>query len=853
MFLSFRTRQSLGHQFSRSVFSTILSGCIALAFAGQIVSAQDYQATAPVGFQGSGAAMKMVTPGVAPTDVDGDGWDDLWLNLYGRVIDLKGDPRGDYDEDGVSNFQEMRDFTNPLEKDRDPKQAVAVGSAAVRRQAAINAARVEPLKNAAGKAARLGEKMAESEQASRALSVKLAKAQADERAQAVIKAKAAGLMLEGHLDNGGFFGITRFEGGMPQSITNNGLNDATVVTTDQLWPGGALGYSLTGAGRTIGLWDGGIPLSTHQEFNDSSGTGTTRITVGDGASVVADHATGVAGVLAATGFDPDAIGMSFESPVLANDFTADLSEMAALSLSAQRLNNHSYNFQTGWGYTFFTGLPPAYRVWYGDIGISTAESYQFGRYDATSVSTDSVVVNLPYTLPVWSSGNDRLEAPNYSTVTISGGGGYFYTFRNGVAGFYNGSQFWAAAGGTISYNSGTEVTTFTPAGSAVSQIATLPNDGGTTGYDTLPNGYSTAKNSLAVGAIDFDSALASFSSSGPADDGRLKPEIVAVGVSVYGPSSTSTSAYSSTLTGTSFSAPSVTGSLNLISQFQEDLWGGKEPFLASTLRAIAAHTATDLGSAGPDYRFGYGRLDSAAAATLVESNYNSGARSYIKEVSVPNNGVVEFPLKAAGGGLPIKVTIAWTDPAGTAQTATLDPGTSVLVNNLDVRVFKQSPLTEYKPWTLNPASPASAAVKTATNDRDNLEQVVTPSAVANALYTVTVTQKSGTTLVNAPQRVSIVIAGITPLPKPFFQVTNIALDFSSMSGSIRANLTWNSVVGQWYRIQKSSSPGGPWVDDSGDINALKETTTAYSNYTTPVPSSQFWRVIEIPPNPFGLP
>lgn len=246
-------------------------------------------------------------------------------------------------------------------------------------------------------------------------------------------------------------------------------------------------------------------------------------------------------------------------------------------------------------------------------------------------------------------------------------------------------------------------------------------------------------------------------------------------------------------------------------------------------------------------------MDTSAAATLIESNFVSGARSYIKEVVVPNNGIVEFPVKGVGG-IPIRVTAAWTDPAGTAQTATLDPSNSVLVNNLDLRVYRQvtsGTPPEFRPWTLNPASPATAAVKTATNDRDNLEQVVTVNAVANALYTVRVIQKAGTTLTNGSQRLSIVVSNISPLPKPYFQITNLSI--SVTGGALRGIVTWNSVVGQWYRLQKSSTPGGPWVDDSGDFNAIQESTTATSNPTTPIPSTQFWRVIEVPPNPFGLP
>ena len=42
-------------------------------------------------------------------------------------------------------------------------------------------------------------------------------------------------------------------------------------------------------------------------------------------------------------------------------------------------------------------------------------------------------------------------------------------------------------------------------------------------------GYQPAKNVLTVGAVTNEDANAGFSSRGPADDGRIKPEIVAYG------------------------------------------------------------------------------------------------------------------------------------------------------------------------------------------------------------------------------------------------------------------------------------------------------------------------------------
>src|SRR5262249_52357876 len=98
-----------------------------------------------------------------------------------------------------------------------------------------------------------------------------------------------------------------------------------------------------------------------------------------------------------------------------------------------------------------------------------------------------------------------------------------------------------------------------------------PRDG-VTGFDDLPPGGQTAKNTLVVGAINpvtddpfgpGDVQIASFSSRGPTDDGRIKPDVVADGVGVYGPGAGGDTSYV-TENGTSFSAPGVAGAATLL-------------------------------------------------------------------------------------------------------------------------------------------------------------------------------------------------------------------------------------------------------------------------------------------------
>src|SRR5262249_44276467 len=173
------------------------------------------------------------------------------------------------------------------------------------------------------------------------------------------------------------------------------------------------------------------------------------------------------------------------------------------------------------------------------------------------------------------------------------------------------------------------------------------------GYDLLPP-QQVCKNGLTVGAVSnivggFSGsnriAMHTFSSWGPTDDGRIKPDVVAAGVNIFSCSATSTTSYF-TDSGTSFAAPAVAGSLDLLVQRYSQLYGTNPPMLSSTLRGLAIHTADDADGNGPDYKFGWGLVNTRKAALLVESNYVSQALANIKEVRLLSGDYIEFPIVA---------------------------------------------------------------------------------------------------------------------------------------------------------------------------------------------------------------
>lgn len=335
-------------------------------------------------------------------------------------------------------------------------------------------------------------------------------------------------------------------------------------------------------------------------------------------------------------------------------------------------------------------------------------------------------------------------------------------------------------------------------------------------YSSAPPGG--AKNHLCIGAVNSnDDSMTSFSSWGPTDDGRLKPDFCAPGCQVGGDggvtsaSSSGDTAYAS-LCGTSMASPTACGLAALLLQDYRAQFGGPDP-RNSTLKVLFAQNAVDRGNVGPDYQFGYGSI-------RIQPTIDFMRTGNFAEDEASQGETVQYQVTVAPGTPQLKITLAWDDPPGTPNVI------PSLVNDLDLRVFDPSS-TQRFPWTLNPSNPSAPAVQTQADHLNNIEQVLVNSPTAG-VWTVEV---RGFSVPDGPQAFSI--AG-----SPQLIETGVRIKLPDGTPTLMA-----PGVGETFPVQISAStesivPGSPTLHvryDGGSYIDIPLTPLGGDDYEAALP------------------
>ena len=226
--------------------------------------------------------------------------------------------------------------------------------------------------------------------------------------------------------------------------------------------------------------------------------------------------------------------------------------------------------------------------------------------------------------------------------------------------------------------------------------------------ETFDNCNLDGQGGIGPDGADNAQDLLRYSSGGPTNDGRSKPDIVAPGTHIFGAESQSLLYNASGLcqgpllygpptqrlytysSGTSLATPHIAGAAGLLRQFfvQGSLLGGSPPSPAM-IKAYLINSASYLTGANaegdlPVPTQGWGLLDLSRA-------FDSASRQLVDQTHVFTESGQTFQITGslADRSLPLRITLAWTDPPGMLAGG-------AWVNNLDLELDFGGGVTVYR-------------------------------------------------------------------------------------------------------------------------------------------------------------
>lgn len=539
--------------------------------------------------------------------------------------------------------------------------------------------------------------------------------------------------------------LAGFAGNIPifyqtEDSRSNSSSNITALQNGTLT--GLNGNLIDGTGINILVMDYGKIFEKHNEFGGSNPNPIRVTDKENGETSYYNHSTQVAGVIGASGINATAKGVlskvNFDSYTYLN--TTAGTSFVKLNNANFNISNLSFGINLGWYKvtTPFSIYTSAGWYWIGNYELNALDTYS-GTYHEDDANFDKIVYSSQDKIIVKSTGNYFGIGPTATEAKFK----------------------WDTA--TQSY---------IPFGTS----DTIPEKNCSNGYNCIGYG-SLAKNIITVGAIKQLTTSGNIyttptdvvkwvnSSAGPRKDGAIKPDLCAVGESVFLANYTNATTYNAYTTGngTSYAAPIISGISGALTQVNRVINNNSSlTFKADEMKALLTHTANEAGNPGPDVWYGWGLADATKAAQVIIDKKDS--KVYF-ERNILNSGVSFTKNVKAKSSEPLKVTISWVDPAAVPFTNDNDMQNnhaSRLVNDLDVRIIDTVSNTVYYPWKLDISNPMANAT-TGDNLVDNVEQIIIDTPVAGRIYTVQVSNKG--TLVDdlgnpSTQNYALIITGL---------------------------------------------------------------------------------------------
>ena len=335
------------------------------------------------------------------------------------------------------------------------------------------------------------------------------------------------------------------------------------------------------------------------------------------------------------------------------------------------------------------GMAPEAQLYFQAIGVwcaNAATSPRDYRY-----SLNGLPSNLTELFKAGADNGSRVHTNSWGSPVA---GDYTtYSMQADIAArdYQNMTILFSAGNSGIDNNGDGEVD-FDSLGAPASAKSVLTVGASENDRPTINSVWGTTKYSAPISTdrlADNISGLAAFSSRGPTDDNRLKPDIVAPGTFIlsaltrYNTKSVGWMAYNASyvyMGGTSMSTPLTAGATALLLEHLIDNMGHEDPN-SSLVKAIFAASATDMmgqynsatngaGETAPNNHEGWGRVDmrSALNTTWVDNESLT--------TGVNRGWSFNVPLNAPD----LNVVVAWTDKESTPSAGTN------LVNDLDLAI-----------------------------------------------------------------------------------------------------------------------------------------------------------------------